>query len=191
MEVTHESHVAEIIEALEASGNATGVMLQIGTRNAELRAFEGSGPSHACLVQARNGSPRRTPNACEYIASSGITESSSRLRMKTNLGDLTELRRLQPRRSCGASLACRSASILRTQSASASSVPTVSKTFISCCARGHRGANAVLADMHQPRGGPGDAPQAPLPDQVEHSCATWSSSAAYLDCVELHRRMLG
>ena len=35
MEITHESHLAEIPEALEASGNATGVMLQIVTRNAQ------------------------------------------------------------------------------------------------------------------------------------------------------------
>jgi 3-deoxy-7-phosphoheptulonate synthase len=35
MEVTHEAHVAEIHRALEAAGHPTGVMLQIGTRNAQ------------------------------------------------------------------------------------------------------------------------------------------------------------
>ena len=35
MEVTHESHVVEIQKALAQSGQATGVMLQIGTRNAQ------------------------------------------------------------------------------------------------------------------------------------------------------------
>ena len=35
MEVTHESHVDEINEALEQTGNPTGVMLQIGTRNTQ------------------------------------------------------------------------------------------------------------------------------------------------------------
>ncbi|MGB5439460.1 MAG: 3-deoxy-7-phosphoheptulonate synthase, partial [Gammaproteobacteria bacterium] len=35
MEVTHDSHVAEIHEALELTGNPTGVMLQIGTRNTQ------------------------------------------------------------------------------------------------------------------------------------------------------------
>src|SRR5262249_15807807 len=35
MEVTHESHIGEIRRALASSGNATGVMLQIGTRNAQ------------------------------------------------------------------------------------------------------------------------------------------------------------
>ncbi len=35
MEVTHESHLEEIQHALEESGQATGVMLQIGTRNAQ------------------------------------------------------------------------------------------------------------------------------------------------------------
>ena len=35
MEVTHESHVDEIREALRETGNPTGVMLQIGTRNTQ------------------------------------------------------------------------------------------------------------------------------------------------------------
>jgi 3-deoxy-7-phosphoheptulonate synthase len=35
MEVTHESHVNEIHECLEQTGQPTGVMLQIGTRNAQ------------------------------------------------------------------------------------------------------------------------------------------------------------
>ena len=35
MEVTRDSHIEEIRKALAASGNATGVMLQIGTRNAQ------------------------------------------------------------------------------------------------------------------------------------------------------------
>ena len=35
MEVTHESHVDEIRAALRGTGNPTGVMLQIGTRNTQ------------------------------------------------------------------------------------------------------------------------------------------------------------
>ena len=35
MEVTHESHVDEIRDALRNTGNPTGVMLQIGTRNTQ------------------------------------------------------------------------------------------------------------------------------------------------------------
>ena len=35
MEITHELHVEEIREALELTGNPTGVMLQIGTRNTQ------------------------------------------------------------------------------------------------------------------------------------------------------------
>ncbi|HED52427.1 MAG TPA: 3-deoxy-7-phosphoheptulonate synthase, partial [Gammaproteobacteria bacterium] len=35
MEITHEGHVDEITEALEQTGNPTGVMLQIGTRNTQ------------------------------------------------------------------------------------------------------------------------------------------------------------
>ena len=35
MEITHESHLDEINEALHQTGEATGVMLQIGTRNTQ------------------------------------------------------------------------------------------------------------------------------------------------------------
>src|SRR4030067_396149 len=35
MEITHESHLDEIREALHQTGNPTGVMLQIGTRNTQ------------------------------------------------------------------------------------------------------------------------------------------------------------
>src|SRR5690554_3439036 len=35
MEITHESHVEEICDALYRTGNSTGVMLQIGTRNTQ------------------------------------------------------------------------------------------------------------------------------------------------------------
>ncbi|MFN2391927.1 MAG: 3-deoxy-7-phosphoheptulonate synthase, partial [Pyrinomonadaceae bacterium] len=35
MEITHESHLEEIQEALDKTGNPTGVMLQIGTRNTQ------------------------------------------------------------------------------------------------------------------------------------------------------------
>ena len=50
MEVTHESHVDEIRRALAATGNPTGVMLQIGTRNAQ--NFE--------LLKAVGARPNRT-----------------------------------------------------------------------------------------------------------------------------------
>ena len=35
MEITHESHLEEICEALYVTGNSTGIMLQIGTRNTQ------------------------------------------------------------------------------------------------------------------------------------------------------------
>jgi len=35
MEITHDEHINEIREALEQTGNPTGVMLQIGTRNTQ------------------------------------------------------------------------------------------------------------------------------------------------------------
>ena len=58
MEVTHESHIDEIQQALAASGNATGVMLQIGTRNAqnfELLKAVGAADGAAGALQARHG----------------------------------------------------------------------------------------------------------------------------------------
>ena len=56
MEVTHESHVDEIRDALAATGNPTGVMLQIGTRNTqnfELLKLVGKQQRVAGAVQAR------------------------------------------------------------------------------------------------------------------------------------------
>ena len=75
MEVTHESHVREIQEALVATGNATGVMLQIGTRNAqnfELLKAVGQQPELPVLYKRGMGiTLEESFNACEYIASSG------------------------------------------------------------------------------------------------------------------------
>jgi 3-deoxy-7-phosphoheptulonate synthase len=92
MEVTHESHVDEIRAALEASGQATGVMLQIGTRNAqnfELLKIVGQQKELPVLFKRGMGiTLEESLNACEYIASSGNHKIVFCLRgMKTNLGD--------------------------------------------------------------------------------------------------------
>ncbi len=92
MEVTHESHIGEIQRALEASGGATGVMLQIGTRNApnfELLKAVGQETELPVLFKRGMGiTLEESLNACEYVASGGNRRIVFCLRgMKTNLGD--------------------------------------------------------------------------------------------------------
>ena len=92
MEVTHESHIAEIQKALRSSGNATGVMLQIGTRNAqnfELLKAVGAQTELPVLFKRGMGiTLEESLNACEYVASGGNRRIVFGLRgMKTNLGD--------------------------------------------------------------------------------------------------------
>src|SRR6476619_3232701 len=79
MEVTHESHVEEIRNALAETGNATGVMLQIGTRNKQ--NFE--------LIKRGFGiTLDESLNAAEYLATEGNRKVVFCLRgMKTNMGD--------------------------------------------------------------------------------------------------------
>jgi 3-deoxy-7-phosphoheptulonate synthase len=92
MEVTHESHVDEIRKALAESGQATGVMLQIGTRNAqnfELLKVVGQQTELPVLFKRGMGiTLEESLNACEYVASGGNRRIVFCLRgMKSNLGD--------------------------------------------------------------------------------------------------------
>jgi len=92
MEVTHESHIDEILDALRDSGNATGVMVQIGTRNAqnfELLKHVGQQTELPVLFKRGMGiTLEESLNACEYVASGGNRRIVFCLRgMKTNLGD--------------------------------------------------------------------------------------------------------
>jgi 3-deoxy-7-phosphoheptulonate synthase len=92
MEITHESHIEEILAALSESGNATGVMLQIGTRNAqnfELLKMAGQQTELPVLFKRGMGiTLEESLNACEYVASEGNRRIVFCLRgMKTNLGD--------------------------------------------------------------------------------------------------------
>ena len=92
MEITRESHVEEIHEALETAGNPTGVILQIGTRNAqnfELLKVVGSQTDYPVLFKRGMGiTLDESLNACEYIASGGNNRIIICLRgMKTNFGD--------------------------------------------------------------------------------------------------------
>ena len=92
MEVTHESHVDEINEALDETGRATGVMLQIGTRNTqnfELLKSVGRQQEFPVLLKRGFGiSLDESLHAAEYLASEGNQKVVFGLRgMKTNIGD--------------------------------------------------------------------------------------------------------
>lgn len=92
MEVTHESHIAEIDSALEATGRPTGVMLQIGTRNTqnfELLKSVGRQQEFPVLLKRGFGiTLDESLHAAEYLASEGNHKVIFGLRgMKTNIGD--------------------------------------------------------------------------------------------------------
>jgi 3-deoxy-7-phosphoheptulonate synthase len=92
MEITHDSHLNEIREALQKTGNPTGVMLQIGTRNTqnfELLKIVGRQRELPVLLKRGFGiTLEESLNAAEYLASEGNTRIVFGLRgMKTNMGD--------------------------------------------------------------------------------------------------------
>ena len=92
MEVTHESHVDEIRDALERTGHPTGVMFQIGTRNTqnfELLKAVGRQQTFPVLIKRGFGiTLDESLNAAEYLASEGNSKVIFALRgMKSNLGD--------------------------------------------------------------------------------------------------------
>lgn len=77
MEVTHEVHIEEIQQALEATGKPTGVMLQIGTRNTqnfELLKHVGRQREFPVLFKRGYGvTLNESLNAAEYLASEGTS----------------------------------------------------------------------------------------------------------------------
>lgn len=90
MEVTHESHLEEIREALESTGNPTGVMLQIGTRNTqnfELLKSVGRQQEFPVLLKRGFGiTLDESLHAAEYLASEGNRKVVFGLRgMKANI----------------------------------------------------------------------------------------------------------
>lgn len=92
MEIVHESQLEEIRHSLEESGNATGVMIQIGTRNAqnfELLKHVGQQREFPVLFKRGMGiTLEESLNACEYIASEGNRNIIFCLRgVKSHLGD--------------------------------------------------------------------------------------------------------
>lgn len=92
MEVTHDSQVDEIREALQITGSPTGVMLQIGTRNTqnfELLKSVGRQQDFPVLLKRGFGiTLDESLNAAEYLASEGNRKVVFGLRgMKSNMGD--------------------------------------------------------------------------------------------------------
>jgi 3-deoxy-7-phosphoheptulonate synthase len=92
MEVTHESHIDEVHEALHDTGNPTGVMLQIGTRNMqnfELLKIVGRQQEFPVLLKRGFGiTLDESLHAAEYLASEGNRKIIFGLRgMKTNIGE--------------------------------------------------------------------------------------------------------
>ena len=92
MEVTHESHVDEIHEALRKTGDPTGVILQIGTRNTqnfELLKIVGRQQEFPVLLKRGFGiTLDESLHAAEYLASEGNHRVIFGLRgVKTNIGD--------------------------------------------------------------------------------------------------------
>lgn len=92
MEITHESHLDEVREALEQTGQPTGVMLQIGTRNTqnfELLKIVGRQQEFPVLLKRGFGiTLDESLHAAEYLASEGNQKVVFALRgMKTNIGD--------------------------------------------------------------------------------------------------------
>ncbi|MBU6459780.1 MAG: 3-deoxy-7-phosphoheptulonate synthase [Proteobacteria bacterium] len=92
MEVTHDKHLDEIHEALQQTGNPTGVMLQIGTRNTqnfELLKLVGRQTDFPVLIKRGFGiTLDESLNAAEYLASEGNSHVVFGLRgMKASGGD--------------------------------------------------------------------------------------------------------
>ena len=92
MEITHESHMDEIHEALRRTGEPTGVMLQIGTRNTqnfELLKLVGRQQEFPVLLKRGFGiTLSESLHAAEYLASEGNHKVVFGLRgVKTNMGD--------------------------------------------------------------------------------------------------------
>ena len=168
MEVTHDEHVDEIRQALYATGNPTGVMLQIGTRNTqnfELLKTVGSQRDFPILLKRGFGiTLHESLLAAEYVAASGNRDIVFCLRgMKTNFGDphrnLVDFAHVPVVKRLTRMPVCIDPShSVGTHEASPEGIPDV----FHVAAQGViAGANLVLTDMHpEPRRALVDAGQA-------------------------------
>lgn len=197
MEITHEGHLDEIRTALHQTGNPTGVMLQIGTRNTqnfELLKIVGRQKDFPVLIKRGFGiTLDESLNAAEYLASEGNRKVIFGLRgMKTNMGEphrnfvdfahVPVVKRLTRMPVCvdpSHSVGTRAASpdgILDTMHATAQGVIA--------------GANMVLVDFHPvPSKALVDGPQALFIKELPHFLEDVQIARdAYLKRVELVKR---
>lgn len=176
MEVTHEAHIEEIREALAAAGQATGVMLQIGTRNAqnfELLKAVGQQQEFPVLFKRGMGiTLDESLNACEYVANSGNNRIVFCLRgMKTQLGDphrnLVDFGHVPAVRRLTRLPVCIDPSHSVGKKAAA---PDGILDIVHVSAQGIiAGANMVLIDFHpRPEQALCDGPQALLVEELEY-----------------------
>jgi 3-deoxy-7-phosphoheptulonate synthase len=197
MEVTHESHVEEIRRALAESGHPTGVMLQIGTRNAqnfELLRAVGAQTEHPVLYKRGMGiTLEESLNACEYIASGGNRKIIFALRgVKSHLGEphrnfvdfahVSVVKRLTRLPVC----VDPSHSVGRRGGG-----PEGLLDIFHVSAQGViAGANMILVDFHpQPEAALCDGPQALRLDELSHFVEDMAiCRRAYVDRVKLARR---
>ncbi len=179
MEITHESHVDEIRDALARTGRPTGVMLQIGTRNTqnfELLKLVGRQQEFPVLIKRGFGiTLDESLNAAEYLASEGNRKVVFCLRgMKTNMGDphrnfvdfahVPVVKRLTRMPVC----------IDPSHSVGSRAVaPDGLLDVFHCVAQGVvAGANMVLVDFHpDPAKALVDGPQALLLSELDHFLA--------------------
>jgi len=198
MEITHESQMQEIRDALAEAGEPTGVMLQIGTRNAqnfELLKVVGQQNDFPVLYKRGMGiTLEESLNACEYLAAGGNHRIIFCLRgMKTNLGDphrnfvdfahvpaVKRLTRLpvaiDPSHSVGKKLLADD-DLLDIHHVTAQGIIT--------------GANMVLVDFHpRPEQALCDGPQALLLEELEHFVKDAELvRKAYLERLALRREL--
>ena len=200
MEVRHESHVQEIHDALETAGQPTGVMLQIGTRNAQnfdLLTIVGQQTEFPVLFKRGMGiTLDESLNACEYVASAGNNRIIFCLRgVKSHLGDphrnfvdfghvpvVKRLTRLpvciDPSHSVGKKVSS-SDGLLDIHHVTAQGIIA--------------GANAVLVDFHpHPEAALCDGPQALRMEELEHFVRDVELvRSGYLERLKLHEQMRG
>ena len=198
MEITHESQLDQIEGALRNAGHPTGVMLQVGTRNAQnFELLKIIGQQHEFPVLFKRGmgiTLDESLNACEYVASAGNPRIIFCLRgVKTHLGDphrnfvdfghvpvVKRLTRLpvciDPSHSVGKKVRA-SDGLLDIHHATAQGVIA--------------GANVVLVDFHpRPEEALCDGPQALLIEELEHFVRDVELVRnAYLERLKLHEQL--
>lgn len=197
MEITHESHIEEIHKALASTGNPTGVMLQIGTRNTQnFELLKSVGRQHEYPVLLKRGfgiTLEESLNAAEYLASEGNSNIVFCLRgMKTHLGDphrnfvdfghvpvVKRLTRMPVCIDCSHSVGSR-----------VSGADNILDIFHVTAQGIVAGANMVLVDFHPaPEKALVDGPQALLISELPYFLEDIRiARQAYLDRLALNRR---